>query len=149
MPEATDLVYKYSALKNPEIDVLESYDKDPGPSFWENFPKNCEFSNNSSNIDYEKLDVMLNSTHELTEAQILRGKTAVEYLKSGAPAFQTSSLPSCNVKNTPLTGKNGSSVTDTIATWTKQRIVCGPFNSPPTQKIQSKWSYGYRTGGQS
>ena len=120
-------------IKNPEVRQLSDYSSPPGQEFWDIFPSNTDFSNNATTIDSTALLEKIKSDYGiLTAAQFNRGLKSVEFLKKGAPSYQIKDLPSCHVKNAPTTCKNGGLVTDNIATWVKQKIVSGPFTSPPT-----------------
>ena len=136
MPAAKKFCTRYGPPKNPEIVQLNSFRK-ADKAFWNSFPSNSKLTENSSNIDHTllKKKIVLNKGI-LSASQFHRGLKAVQYLQKGAPAFQKSSLPSCFVKNDPKTEKNGGLVTDTIATWVKQRIVSGPFDTPPLEKFR-------------
>jgi hypothetical protein len=124
-------------IKNPEVRQLSDYSSPPDKDFWDTFPSNTDFSNNSSTINRSVLkEKIISGVGILTASQYVRGLKTVEYLKNGAPSFQTKNLPGCHVKNAPTTCKNGAIVTDNIASWVKQKIVSGPFPSPPLDRFR-------------
>ena len=128
---------KLGPIKNPEVRQLSDYSSPPGQEFWDIFPSNTDFSNNATTIDSTALLEKIKSGYGiLTAAQFNRGLKSVEFLKKGTPSYQIKDLPSCHVKNAPTTCKNGGLVTDNIATWVKQKIVSGPFTSPPLDKFR-------------
>ncbi len=85
----------------------------------------------------EKLEEKVRSFKEkMTEHQYDRSMKAVDYLRNGAPAFQTVDLPGCFMKNAPSTLKYGREITDNIATWVSEGYAAGPFDSPPCSNFR-------------
>jgi hypothetical protein len=70
----------------------------------------------------------------MTCHQYERCMRTVDYLKNGAPSFQSSELPGCFIQNSASTIPNGREVTENIATWVREGYVTGPFESPPCPK---------------
>jgi hypothetical protein len=68
---------------------------------------------------------------KMTIHQYARSRKAIDYLKNGAPAFQSEKLPSCFVRNATCATKHGRQVTENIATWISEGFAAGPFDSPP------------------
>ncbi len=120
------------ATKWPEIPVLSNYSKKPDEYFWEKFPKRELLSKAETKIDVDKLESKVNSLKEkMTCHQLERAEKAIEYLRNGAPAFQTEKLSACFVENSKSTFVHGRQVTENIATWVKEGYAACPFDGPP------------------
>jgi hypothetical protein len=114
------------------IPVLQDYEKDPHESFWYSFPSNNLPDKPETKINVIKLSELIEKNqHLLLRSVVSRAKKCVEFLTSGAPAFQHHPLPGCRVKNLKNLATFGASVTDTIASWVKKKFVAGPFSTPP------------------
>ncbi len=72
----------------------------------------------------------------LLHSEYARAKKCVQYLRYGAPSFQSKKLPGCVVKNSATALKFGAEVIDVIASWVDKQCVCGPFKSPPVEHPQ-------------
>jgi len=123
--------------KNPEIPVLESYEKDPGMDFWNIFPKRELPKSAETNVIGSVLKKKLEDSKEsITEAQYRRGQKTVRLIENGADCAQKNPLPACMQKNAKSAVKFGEAVTDTVATWVKDGFVAGPFVTPPVGKFR-------------
>jgi hypothetical protein len=69
--------------------------------------------------------------HLLLKSELARAKKCVDFLTTGAPAFQLRPLPGCCVKNSKNAFLFGANVTDTIASWVEKKFVAGPFSTSP------------------
>ena len=69
-------------------------------------------------------------------AEIRRGERAKSFLAEGAPAFQKKDLPPVYCKNAASALENAPMLTDTIASWVKEKIVAGPFMNPPLGRFR-------------
>lgn len=67
----------------------------------------------------------------MTTHQFERSLKAVDYLRNGAPSFQSDKLPGCFVRNANNAITHGLAVTENIATWIREGYAAGPFDSPP------------------
>ena len=67
----------------------------------------------------------------MTCHQMERALKAMDYLRNGAPSFQSCQLPGCFVQNAQSTITHGQAVTENIATWVEEGYAAGPFDSPP------------------
>ena len=121
-----------SAIKCPEIPVLEKYDGTANQDFWDKFPKKDLPLVPETQINVERLSEELALVSDkLTQAQRDRGMRALDFLSNGAPSNQVKRLGSSFTKNSPGTLKHGAAVSDNIATWVKQGFAAGPFEAPP------------------
>ena len=127
-----------SVLKNKELVQLNNYYVSPPASFWNSFPK-CELplSAKSQIVVRDLENMLLAKKDRLTTSSFLRGKKTVENLKNGANSFQSSKLPPCFVQNPKSAYQFGPATTDTIPTWVKMGFACGPFDTPPSQNLES------------
>jgi hypothetical protein len=114
------------------IPVLQNYETTPQESFWQSFPVNNLPSKPETKINTVRLSELIEENkHLLLKSELARAKKCIEYLTSGAPAFQIHPLPGCSVKNSKNAFLLGSNVTDTIASWVEKKFVAGPFSTPP------------------
>ena len=128
----TDSPKSIIATKWPEIPVLSDYSKKPDDKFWNKFPKREMPSRAETKIDVDKLECKVHSLKEkMTCHQLERAEKAIDYLRNGAPAFQTEKLSACFVENSKSTLVHGRQVTENIATWIKEGYAAGPFDGPP------------------
>jgi hypothetical protein len=128
----TDSPKSIIVTKWPEIPVLSDYSKKPDDKFWDKFPKREMPSRAETKIDVDKLECKVNSLKEkMTCHQLERAEKAIDYLRNGAPAFQTEKLSACFVENSKSTLVHGRQVTENIATWIKEGYAAGPFDGPP------------------
>lgn len=123
--------------KNPEIPKLPSYDKDPGEEFWKKFPFRALPVKPESNVNGELLkEKFVENAEKLTNSQLKRGFKAANMIIEGAHCCQRNDLPACMQKNADNTLLHGEAVTDTVASWIKDKFVAGPFKEPPTSKFR-------------
>jgi hypothetical protein len=116
----------------PNIPELINYSIDPPASFWKNFPSNPISPYPETKIDVANLEKLINnSKHLLLKSELNRARKCIEYLTSGAPAFQIACIPGCAVLNSKIALTHGSSVTVTIASWVEKKFIAGPFPTPP------------------
>ena len=131
------------ALKNSEIPELDDYEKPQSKEFWSIFPKNYDSSKCKNLKRAIRLKKRLISIKDkISDASFRRGMKTVEYLTNGAPACQIKELPGCMVKNANTSFRNGRIVTDNIATWAKEGVICGPYDCPPFKKFRSNCLMG-------
>jgi hypothetical protein len=124
-------------IKCPEIEVLDSYEKDPGAKFWSSFPKRGFPKKVHTDIDTGSLAKLLQERSPLlTTAERLRGAKTLDFLLNGASAPQKSELPCVTVKNAKTAVKHGRYMTDNVASWVKAGFVAGPFDTPPCSKLR-------------
>jgi len=123
--------------KNPEIPTLDSYSNPPPEEFWKNFPSMSLPTTAETNVIGENLmNKILESSSELTYAQLQRGLGAVNLVTNGADCKQKHDLPACMQNNANSAIKYGEAVTDTVASWIKDGFVAGPFDSPPLDRFR-------------
>jgi len=124
-------------IKCPEIEALDSYEKDPGDKFWESFPKREFPKKVHTDINTSNLAKLLQERSPLlTTAERLRGAKTLDFLLNGASAHQKSELPCVTVKNAKTAVKHGRYMTDNVASWVKAGFVAGPFDTPPCSKLR-------------
>jgi hypothetical protein len=124
-------------IKCPEIETLESYDKDPGIKFWCSFPKREFPKKVHTDIDTVNLAKLLQERSPLlTTAERMKGARTLDFLLNGASAHQKSALPCVTVKNAKTAVKHGRYITDNVASWVKAGFVAGPFDTPPCSKLR-------------
>ena len=132
----TKPVIKPKAKKCPEIDTLADYSIDPPSTFWDKFPKNPLPMLPKTSIDVCKLQEKVDSVKsKMTSAQKLRACECIKSLIEGADSCQKSSLPPCFCQNAKSTYIYGEEVTDTIASWVKQKFVSGPFDQRSEERL--------------
>jgi len=123
--------------KCEDIPILADYTVDPPESFWRNFPS-CELPKTVEHtIDVNALENLLQEFEsKLTYFEMQRAVRCVNSCKVGAPSFQKTYLPPCQVKNAKVTYNYGPEITDTIAIWTIKGFLAGPFDSPPLKDFR-------------
>jgi hypothetical protein len=140
-PVFPDAVVNNKAVKTKNLvkmPPLPRYDLSPEEKFWQIFPKNDLPSETSCSVNLEVLQRMIDQNiNVLSKASLERAKTTLENLRKGASACQKSKLPGCFVKNADSTVNFGEEVTNTIATWTKNGFVAGPFGTPPLPNFRA------------
>jgi hypothetical protein len=110
----------------PDIPVLEDYSKPPSADFWSFFPSRPLPTTAETSINISELERDIESKKNgMTCHQYERCLRTVDYLRNGAPSFQSSDLPGCFVKNSASTIPNGKEVTENIATWVREGGICG------------------------
>ena len=127
--EETKMGYTKSC---PEVPTLEDYSRDPGKEFWEKFPKNLIKKEVHTPVNVEQLKSIIESnSHMLTRSEIRRSKSLLRDLQEGACAYQKSTLPGLQAKNSNTALEHGTLLTDKIASWIKEKIIMGPFDTAP------------------
>ena len=127
-PEAAVTIKK----KCPDIPVLRNYEDSPTENFWKNFPKNEIPTEILTKINVESLTDLLNRQAELlTHFEFERAKLSILNFRNGASSYQMIELPSCFVSNAKSSYPYGEYITDTVANWTIEEFVAGPFDEPP------------------
>jgi hypothetical protein len=123
---------KPKAKKCPELDVLSDYSVNPPASFWQKFPFNPLPVSPKTSVNISELEKKVDSvSNVMTNAQVKRARECIKSLKFGADSCQGPPLPPCYCQNSKSTVLYGEEVTDTIASWVKQKFVAGPFDQPP------------------
>jgi hypothetical protein len=82
-------------------------------------------------------NLIISNSKLLLRSEIKRGFKCIDYLSNGAPAFQSSPLGPCIIKNSQNAIIHGESVTDTIASWVSKKFVAGPFRCLPLANFRA------------
>jgi hypothetical protein len=129
---------KSSRARLPKTQDLQQHpdltgrEKAPQESFWQSFPFNNLPSKPETKINTVRLSELIEENrHLLLKSELARAKKCVDFLTTGAPAFQLRPLPGCCVKNSKNAFLFAANVTDTIASWVEKKFVAGPFSTPP------------------
>ncbi len=103
--------------------MLQDYSKSPDDSFWKFFPSKPLPVKPETEIDIDKLESeVLSMKDKMTIHQLERSLKAVNYLRYGAPSFQTEKLPGCFVKTRQCSVKQALSE-ETVTLRDCQRLV--------------------------
>jgi hypothetical protein len=120
------------AKKFPDIPTLNQYGTGAPRIFWDKFPSNPIPNAPETRIDTTALKAIYeNRKNLLLKSEQNRAMKCINYLEMGGPAFQTTPLGSCHVKNSKAAIQHEEEVTDTTATWITKKFVAGPFDTPP------------------
>ena len=124
--------------KCPEIPSLTKYTENPSEKFWEKFrsykpSKKIQTRINTKNFE----NLICENWENFTTYEKKTATKALQTLRFGADPKLKKNLPSINCKNNSSTIKNGELVTDTIASWVKQKFVAGPFDTPPHKNFRT------------
>ena len=123
--------------KCPDIPVLRNYEDSPTESFWKNFPKTEIPTEILTKINVDNLTELLNrQTELLTHFELERAKLSILNFRNGASSYQIKELPSCFVSNAKSSFPYGEYITDTVANWTIEEFVAGPFDEPPLRNFR-------------
>ena len=127
----TEKIPEYS-VKNKEIPILENYRNIPEENFWENFPVRDLPKTPSTRVNIGNLAKLVREhEHKFTDSERKRAHKVLLDLKIGAESYQMSDLPALITENSSTTYPHGVFLTDKIATWIEEKVVCGPFDNPP------------------
>ena len=119
-------------IKNKEIPLLQNYSTTPEETFWEKFPVRKLPDSPSTRVNVRNFAKLLKEhEHKFTESEWKRAQRTIMDLRTGADSYQLSSLPALATKNSTSTYTHGAFLTDKIATWIVEKVVCGPFDNPP------------------
>jgi hypothetical protein len=78
---------------------MKDYDTVLPEEFWQKFPSNSFPKKIFTKVNVEVLDKKIESSKfTLLHSEYARAKKCVQYLRYGAPSFQSKKLPSCVVK---------------------------------------------------
>jgi hypothetical protein len=124
--------------KFPDIPTLNQYGAGAPRIFWDKFPSNPISATPETRIDITALKAIFEICKEfLLKSEQKRAVKCIKYLEMGGPAFQTTPLGSCHVKNYKAAIQHGEEVTDTIAAWITKKFVAGPFDTPPLPNFRA------------
>ena len=128
--------HKASAKKS-KYDGIDFKDKAP-KEFWEKFPKRDLPKKPSTRIDIDKLTSAVETASDsLTVHQKKAAETTIKNLTEGAPSYQRKQLPGILAKNANSVIQHGPAFTETLEKWVVEKVIAGPFLSPPTKEFRS------------
>ena len=112
--------------KHPELMILDDYSGSAPPEYWRTFPSNRdEDSEPPFNM---KADKFMAIAEELGITDQCPVKEVVADIRYGCDLkINEAKCPPTWSENSPSVAKNGVEVADTLAFWTSDKIVLGPF----------------------
>ena len=123
-------------VKNPEIPVLKSYEKDPGKNFWKIFPKFYPEKPEAS-VKKGKLQSYIQKCwFSWTRAQKGTALKAMRRVAGKEKVILKHELKEIKVKNAKSAFENGLHMTDAICGWVKKKFVAGPFKKAPLRSFR-------------
>jgi hypothetical protein len=140
--DSKDVVKNYAdpvtppTLKNSEIPVLQSYEKNAPHSFWSAFPKNYN-KKVAKTVNVKILKKLIQKCwFSWTLPQRMTAKRALRQLQGFSPVVLKKDLKGVKTKNANSATANGRFITDAICSWVKKGFVVGPFDSPPFEDFR-------------
>ena len=125
-------------IKCPEIPRLASYRKTPDRRFWDRFPSHRPKRNFKPRIKVSIFKKWVRkcwfswNCHQRKIAKI-----AIDTLTRGATTALKYTLGQITVPNAKSAYHYGEFLTDSIAGWVKNKMVAGPFKTPPLKNFRA------------
>jgi hypothetical protein len=117
---------------------LLDYTAEPPKGFWDSFPSRKLPMRPCTRINVPIFEKMCKSSNkQWTIHQRMGAARAVDFLRNGAPAYQSKYLRPMLLSNAPSVLEYGNIFTSTLQEWIEKGFVAGPFVSPPVTDFRA------------
>jgi len=136
-PPVTVKIGAGNSRKHPHIPVLDNYEDDAPPGFWQHFPSNPLPDGPKTAVRADRLRMLIKRFGgDWSYSKRRVAARALKNLTKGARPQMSRNLPGLEAANAKSALNYGAEITDTIADWVSKGFVAGPFEQPPMENFR-------------